>query len=264
MQQFMKHSRAGVMAALLGLYAVAGCLSPSIPHQRRDDDALLFQEAQKALDARDYGDAIEKFNLFLEQFPKSPKYSWALQRLGESFEGLLAVEWQRRIERGEPRDLVTRDFLQRYGKYNVWVERDGALWYDKSHYRIIVEKFPDSPIADEAQYRMITLSDEAAQNPKALAGDVAQLEAVLEKYPTTSLRSEILYHIARRCRILYEIYQFSPYPQVRNASTAEQYRTKAIYAYKLCLKSPEHSVFAQKAWEELTALEAGKRSSLFE
>lgn len=244
---------------VLAIGSTTGCLMPPSARQHGNEDERFFLEAQKALDSRDYVDAIEKFSLFLQQFPKSPKYSWALQRLGESYEGLLDADWQRRIERGDNRDLVTREFLNRYGKYGVWVEQNGKLFYDKRHYRMIVEKFPDSPIADEAQYRLIVLSDNSDQDPTTIASDLAKLEEILEKYPTTSLRPEILYHIAHRCRMLYEIFSFSPSPQMRNPNMAEQYRTKAVYAYKLCLQSPEHSSFSQKAWEELREIEEGKR-----
>lgn len=251
-------------ALVLAICSTTGCLLTPSAERSGNEDERFFREAQKALDARDYVDAIEKFSLFLQQFPKSPKYSWALQRLGESYEGLLDVGWRRRIERGENRDLVTREFLNRYGTYGVWIEQNGKLSYDKRHYRMIVEQFPDSPIADEAQYRLIVLSDTPDQDPAAIIADIAKLEEVLEKYPTTSLRPEILYHIARRCRMLYEIYSFSPSQQVRDPNKAEQYRTKAVYAYKLCLQSPEHSSFSQKAWEELTAIEEGRRAYILQ
>ncbi|MCX8043270.1 MAG: hypothetical protein N3B18_04000 [Desulfobacterota bacterium] len=248
----------GTIAFLIVLSV--GCISAPQYDRANQGDIMFFNEAQKALDARDYEDAIEKFSLFLDRFPKSPKYSWALQRLGESFEGLLDVAWRRRIERGEARERVTQDFLNRYGRYGVWTEHNGTLHYDKRHYRMVIEKFPDSPIADEAQYRLITLSDETLPNPAAIEEDIRSLEAVIEHYPTTSLRPEIFYTIARRCRLLYEIYAFSPPPQPRDSDKAQHYRTKAVYAYKLCLQSPEHSLFAQKAWEELRDIEEGRRA----
>jgi outer membrane protein assembly factor BamD (BamD/ComL family) len=248
-----------VAAAACLMLAAGGCLSTGPSERQQKGDRLLFSEAQKSFDARDYVDAITKFRLFLEQFPKSPQYSWALQRLGESYEGLLEVAFSRRLQRGEDPGAVQREFLQQYGHYKVWQEDADGIRYNKAHYREVIEKYPDSPIADETEYRLIDWVRDYRGEPDAVAGEVARLEAVLEKYPSTSLRPEILYKIARRCRILYEIAAFSPRAQFRNSDKAEQYRSKAVYAYQLCLKSPEHTDYAQKAWAELKSLEDGKR-----
>lgn len=247
------------VVAVCLLLAAGGCFFAVPSEQQEKGDKLLFSEAQKSLDARDYVDAIAKFQLFLEQFPKSQQYTWALQRLGESYEGLLEVACSRRVQQGEDPGAVHREFLQKYGHYKVWTEDAQGIRYNQAHYREIVEKFPDSPIADEAEYRLIPWAGDYKGEPAAVAGEIARLEAVLEKYPSTSLRPEILYKIAHRCRILYEIAAFSPRTQFRDREKADQYRSKAVYAYKLCLKSPEHTGFTQKAWAELTSLEEGKR-----
>lgn len=242
------------------LLCMAGCsMLTGDSEPKQHEDRLLFSEAQKALDARDYIDAITKFQLFVERFPKSEQYTWALQRLGESFEGLLEVAYRRKIERGMDKAAAAKEFLAVYGKYNCWIESADGPAYNLMHYKMILEKTPDSPIADEAAYRIIVWEKEYKGQPEGVLKELAALESVLEKYPTTSLRSEILYKMAHRCRILYEIYGFSPRAGMRNPGKAEQYRSKAVYMYKLCLESPDHTDYSQKAWSELSALEAGKR-----
>jgi tetratricopeptide (TPR) repeat protein len=241
---------------LILVLLVTGCLmSGGAGEKKKKGDQLLFSQAQKAFDARDYVDAIGLFELFAEKYPRSEAYTWALQRLGESFEGLLETEYQHRIEAGEPEQEVTEQFLSKYGHYKCWKESAGGLAYNKTHYQTILEKFPDSPIADEAAYKTIPWQKDYKGRPEAPLKELSCLEKVLEKYPTTSYRCEILFKMASRCHILYEIHSFSLLPGIRDRDKAEQYRSKAIYLYKLTLKSPDHTKYSQKAWRGLRMLE---------
>ena len=65
--------------------------------------------------------------------------------------------------------------------------------------------------------------------------------------------------MAHRCHILYEIFSFSPQPGVLDRQKAAQFRTKALYLYKMALKSPDQTKYSQKAWAGLKALEDGRR-----
>ncbi len=245
-----------ILTCLLG----AGCLGSSMTQPApKEEDSLLFSEAQKALEAHDYTDAIELFQLFCEQFPESEGYTWALQRLGESFEGLLARDYTQRVESGEPEAAVRREFLSRHGSYDCWEAHRGRLRYNNKHYRIILEKHPGSPIADEAAYRSIRLAEEGTASPEALLHELEQLEEVIERYPTTTLRYEILYKMAHRCHILYEIYSFSPQHSVRDSEAASRYYRRAQYLYTLALKSPRQTKYSHKAWGGLQALKDNKR-----
>jgi hypothetical protein len=227
--------------------------------KKKKDDQLLFSEAQKALDAKDYIDAIELFQLFAEKFPKSDRYTWALQRLGESFEWLLEIEYKKRVENGNQENEVKKEFLSKHGHYGCWEETSDGLKYNLMHYKIILDKFPDSEIADEAAYRIIPWEKDYKGQPEGLLRELNHLEQILEHYPSTSLRYETLYRMARRCHILYEIYAFSPGTGMRDRDKAEQYRNKALYLYKLALNSPRHTKYSQKAWKGLTLLEEGEK-----
>jgi len=106
---------------------------------------------------------------------------------------------------------------------------------------------------------MIVWEKDYKGNPEGVLREITELEKVLSQYPDTSLKAEILYKTARRCRTLYEIYAFSPKPGMRNAEKAGQYRTKAKFAYQLCLDASDKSDYGQKAWSELESLDQGTR-----
>ena len=77
---------------------LCGCaLLPEMPQRKPDEEQQLMMDAQKALDAKAYVDAISLFQKYTSSYPQSKYYTIALQRLGESYEGLLEMEYQRRI-----------------------------------------------------------------------------------------------------------------------------------------------------------------------
>lgn len=239
---------------------VTACMTTGGSKQHgKKEDQLLFLEAQKALDARDYIDAVDLFQLFIDRFPNSEGYTLALQRLGESFEGLIEIEYRKRIADGEQEAVVKQDFLSSYGHYKCWEETPDGLAYNLTHYKTIIEKFPDSLVADEAAYRIIPWEKDYKGSPEGLLRELRHLEKILEQYPSSSLRYEILYKIARRCHILYEIYAFSPHTNIRDKEKAEHYRTKAVFIYKLALESPSQTKYSHQAWEGLILLEEGRK-----
>lgn len=254
-----RRARTLAVVFLAGALALAGCLSTSAPARRGGDDVMLFRQAQEALDARDYPGAIERLELFLAHFPESERYTWALQRLGESLQGVLEFEYSYRIGQGMPEARARALFLEAWGRYDCWDECGERLTYDGSHFRQILEKYPDSPIADEAAYRSIHLCPDCRDKPEVLRQEISQLEGVIEKYPSTSLRGEILYHMAWRCHLLYELYAFSPRSGPGDPERARQYKTRTIYLYRMVLKEPRQSAFSEKAWDGLRLIEDGQR-----
>jgi len=241
----------------LSAVALAGCLLLSGPprEKKQSEEQRLFSEAQKAFDARDYADAVDLFQQFTQKFPRSERYTWALQRQGESLEGLLETAYQHRVAGGAPESAVRAEFLALYGHFDCWELSDEGLRYNRTHYKTILEKHPESPIADEAAYRCIVWATDYQGRPEAPLAELQALEAILEKYPSSSLRYEVLYKMAYRCHVLCEIYRFAP--QHRDERKAEQYRAKALYLYRLALNAPSQNVYAQKAWEGLRVLEEG-------
>ena len=243
---------------LASLVCVLGCSMAGRERSTKKEDKLLFAQAQKALNARDFVDAIELLQIFIERFPESDGYPWALQRLGESFEGLIEVEYVQPVQDGVQEPDVRSSFMETYGHFGCWEESPDGIRYDLSHYRKLLEAFPDCPIADEAAFRSIRWEKKYGGRPEGILRELDALEDVLARYPSTSFRPEILYKMAYRCHVLYEIYLLSGNSGIRDRGLAEQYRSKTLYLYKLVLKTPDHSAFSEKAWQGMQALESGK------
>ncbi len=242
-----------------------GCIFlPEMPQRKPGEEQRYLIEGQKAFDDKAYPEAIKLFQGYLDKYPESQESSIVLQRLGESFEGLLEMEYQRRIKNSEPEPLVRKQFLEKYGSYNCWETTSSGITYNRSQYKMLLEKYPDSPIADEAAYRMITWEPKYHGRPEGVLRELKQLQEIFEKYPTTSFRPMILYQMAHRCHTLYEIYSFSPAAEVRNPQKAQEYREKALFLYQLSLKSPEHTKYSDKSWKEMEQLQKGERIYSFD
>ncbi len=244
---------------IISLIFLSGCLMGMPKEKKLKGDKLLYSEAQEAFDAKAYVEAIKLFESFLEEYPKSEGYTWALQRIGESMEGLLEMEYTKKIVSGHPSDITAENFLEKYGHYDCWIETSDGLKYNMVHYKIILEEYPDSPIADEAAFRMIPFENDFEGEPEAALRELKNMEEVLQNYPATSLRSEILYKMAWRCHYLYELYYFSPQLSIRNRQEAEKYREKALFVYRLALQSSGSTEYTEKAWDNMRKLEEGKR-----
>lgn len=246
----------GLAAALF----LSGCIpSGNMQTPNLSDDRLIFSEAQHALDAHDYPDAAKLLEIFLREFPQSKQYPWALQRMGEAMVGLLQTQYLRPIERGQNEAAIRATFLASYGTYACWMTDGGRLNYDGRHYRRILDDYPDSNIADEAAYRLVLLRADSHDSPEDIKQELQDFERVLERYPSTSFRYEIFYIMANRCHQLYELYAYSTRPDTANRAEAQLYKEKAVYLYSLALKSPQHGLFAEKAWQNLQDLEDGRR-----
>ena len=248
-----------ILFCLLTILLTSCILLPEMPKRKPGEDRRYLIEGQKAFDTKAYPEAIRLFQTYLDKYPEAKDYTIVLQRLGESYEGLLELEYQRRIKNGEPEPIVRKQFLEKYGTYNCWETTPAGISYNRSQYKLILKKYPDSPIADEAAYRMITWEPSYHGRPEAVLRELKQLQEIFEKYPTTSFRPMILYQMAHRCHVLYEIYSFSPAAAVRNAQKAQEYREKALFLYQLSLKSPEHTKYADKSWKDMDLLQKGER-----
>lgn len=241
------------------IFFLSSCIFLPTPEFKPGDEELQLQEIKKFSDDRVYEEAVYSCQEFLETFPESPFCDVVLIRLGEALEGLLEINYHQLIQDGLREEEVRIEFLEKYGHYQCWIESPSAVRYNLKHYKEMMEKFPDSNYADEAAYHLIPWVHEYEGLPKGPLKEVGDLEKVLKKYPTTSLRPKIYYQMAYRLHLLYEIYAFSPHPELRSQEEAKKYRGKALYFYKLVLKQPEQSKFSRSAWEGVKKLEEGKR-----
>ena len=248
-----------VRFSLLLVIFFSSCIFLPTLEFKPGEEELLLQEIKKFSDDRVYEEAVHSCQEFLETFPESPFCDVVLVRLGESFEGLVEMNYHQLVKDGLSEGEVRRKFLEKYGHYQCWIESPGGIRYNLTHYKEMMEKFPDSNYADEAAYHLIPWIYEYEGLPEGPLKEIADLEKVLHDYPATSFRPKIYYQIAYRLHILYEIYAFSPHPELRDPEEAKKYREKALYFYKLVLKQPEQSKFSRSAWDGVKKLEEGKR-----
>ncbi len=249
---------------LLAIVFLSACILLPMPERKLGEEETLLKELLTLADAKDYKEVIEKSPGFMEAFPESKYYDVVLLNLGQAYEGLLATKYYKVMEDGEPEGEAKKVFMEKYGHYQCWVETSCGLSYDLGTYKEMMEKFPDSRWADEAEYHLIPWICEYGGLPEGPLKEIGYVEDVLQKYPTSSLKGEFYYKIAYRFQILYEIYAFSPQRGLRNEAKASDYKKQALYFYKMALKHPVHSQFSKKAWEDLDALEQGRRIYILE
>ena len=248
-----------ILLSLILLVCFSACIFLPIPERKPGEEEALFQKIIELSDDKIYEDAIKACQDFIESFPQSKMYDVVLLKLGEAFEGLLKTGYYQLVEEGMGAEAANKQFMEKYGHYQCWIDTPCGLQYNLSHYREMMEQFPDSRYADEGEYHLIAWSCDYKGLPDGPLEEIGGMEKVLQKYPTTSLKPELYYKIAYRFHILYEISSFSPEKNLRNPDKAKDYKDKALYFYQMSLRQPVQSKFAKKAWEDLGKLEDGKR-----
>jgi hypothetical protein len=241
------------------LLFAAGCAYTGRPLSGSDGERQFLGEVAQRIREQDYVNAVMRCQEYLSEHPQSEYGDVILMMMGESLEGLLRIEYLSEIEEKGSEPGARRRFLEKHGHFASWIEKKGKLAYNLGAYRQVMDRYPDSRYADEASYKLIPWRGDYGGRPEGLLEEIENLEAILQKYPTTTLRSKILYDTAYRCHILYEIYAFSPYKELRNSESAQKYYDKAFYMYQLALKEPQNAEVSKKCWEGMKELETGKK-----
>lgn len=244
---------------LLLMLFINSCILIPMPERKLSDEKQQLKEIIELSEGKLYEQTIETCQAFMKAFPKSEYYDIVLLKLGEAFKGLVEQDYRQPITDGRSEDEVRKNFMEKYGHYQCWLEGPCGIQYNLECFKEMMERFPDSNYADEATYHLIPWICEYHGSPEGLLEEIGHLEKVLQEYPTSSLRPEIYYLIAHRFHMLYEIHAFSPRAELRDAVEAEAYREKSIYFYKLVLKQPMQSEFSRSAWDGLKKLEEGER-----
>jgi len=241
------------------LLCLSACIFLPSLERKPGEEETLFQKIMELSDDRIYEETIKACQEFMERFPESKMYDVVLLKSGEAFEGLLQPGYYQLVEEGMGAEAAKEQFMQKHGHYGCWNDTPCGLQYNLSHYREMMERFPDSMYADEGEYHLMAWSCDYKGLPEGPLEEIAGMEKVLQKYPTTSLKSELYYKIGYRFHVLYEISSFSPQKNLLNPDKAKEYKDKALYFYRMSLKQPLQSKFSKKAWEDLGRLEDGKR-----
>jgi len=248
-----------LIVSLFLILFTAGCLIPGQKTPKKDPERELLRELAIGFENRAYESSITLSRQFLEKYPQSKFKDGVLIRMGESFEGLLKQEYRDLMDEGMKESGARADFLAKYGHYNCWKKDENYLYYDKKVYRTLLEKSPNSHYADEASYHLIPWEKNYHEDPLKINKEISALENLLTKYPSTSLRSKILFQMGYRFHLLYELYSFSDYPAKRNQEKARDSFQQAEYLYKLCLNVPHGSEYSKKALDYLELLKKGAK-----
>ena len=248
-----------LLTCLLLLSCLSSCIFLPSLERKPGEEEVLFQRIIELSEDRVYEEAITACREFMEKFPESKTYDVVLLKLGEAFEGLLKPGYYQLVEEGMPADAAKKQFMKKYGHYECWIDTPCGVQYNLSHYREMMERFPESMYADEGEYHLIAWSCDYKGLPEGPLEEIAQMEKVLQKYPTSSLKPELYYKIGYRFHVLHEIFSFSPQKNLRDPEKGREYKDKALYFYRMSLKQPAQSKFSKKAWEDLGRLEDGKR-----
>jgi len=250
-----------ILCVCIGL-GTAGCFMLGMGAPKKNPERDLYQEIMTAFENRAYETRITASEQFLSKYPKSEAEDDVLMRMGESFEGLLTQNYQKLVDEGMDEKKAQTSFLARYGKYNCWPRKDGALVYDKRIFRRLLQEHPESHYADEAYYDLIPWERNLDEDPPRIEREISYIKDVLRKYPTTTLSPKILFQVGDRYHLLYEIYSFSQDHSKRDQAKAQESYQQAEYSYNLCLRIPHGSEYSNKAFRNLEMLKQGTRVHL--
>ena len=246
------------------LFFLSACIFLPVPERKLNEEQTQLKAIFELSDDRLYAKAIDECREFLELFPESKYGDIALLKLGEAYEGLLEYDYYQPVAEGAPEGETEKAFIAKHGHYECWVETPCGLRYNLNTYKEMMERFPESMFADEAEYHLIPWLCDYKRLPEDPLQEIRDLEKVLQKYPTTSLKGEIYYKIAYRFQILYEIFSFSPQTNLRDMDKASEYKEQARYSYQMALKFPVQSEYSKRAWKDLNNLEEGRRIYILE
>jgi tetratricopeptide (TPR) repeat protein len=235
-----------------------------VPEKKLNEEEAQLKEILELSDDNLYAKAIDECQEFLELFPESKYGDVVLLKLGEAYEGLLETDYYQLVAGETSEDATEKAFIAKHGHYQCWVETPCGLRYNLNTYKEMMKRFPESLFADEAEYHLIPWLCDYKGLPEGPLQEIGDLEKILQKYPTTSLKGELYYKIAYRFHVLYEIFSFSPQTNLRDVDKAREYKEQARYAYKMALKFPVQSEYSKRAWKDLNNLEEGGRIYIME
>ena len=226
------------------------------------DEQERYLKIMTAFKNRAFESCVTASQQCLSTYPDSPRRDVVMIRMGEAFEGLLDQHYHEQIKEGAEEAEARSLFLDKFGHYDCWEERDGDLVYDKRAFRKLLEESPESNYADEATYNLIIWERDYNNDPLLIEREIKELENVITLYPTTTLAPQILFKIGYRHHLLYELYHGAPEQNLRNDAKAQEAYNRAEYSYRLCMNASGGTAYAKQAFQFLEKLKNGERIPL--
>ncbi|MGI9086932.1 MAG: outer membrane protein assembly factor BamD [Chthoniobacterales bacterium] len=229
-----------------------------------------FQMAVLQEKLHDYLKAAESYRVVVERYPKTPHFNDAIEsqfRIGEMYLGGEKVRFLG-IPLKVSRDRATQIFAAivrtaPYGKYTaraqfdigLATEKEGAPDLAVAAYQAVVEKYPDDPIAADAQYQIGYLWFKAArsgvQDSKAASNAKVGFQDFLFKYP----KSEKAAQARENLRLLDQKQTSSAFEIAKFYDKQKNYRAAVIY-YNDVIRQEPGSTAGERAKRRVAQLRA--------
>jgi outer membrane protein assembly factor BamD len=242
--------------------------------KRHPKDALapgaLYRKAQLQEQERDYIHSAQSFRQLVEGYPSSPHFDEAIEaqfRIGEMYLGgkktkILGIPF------GSSMDNAVTIFAAvvrtaPYGKYTARAQFDIGLAREKEGaseaaiqaYQAVVDKFPDEPIAADAQYQIGYIWLKAArtgtQDAAAISNARTAFQDFLVRYPNSEKAGQ-----ARADLEQIEHKQTSSSYEVAKFYDKQKYYRAAVIYYNEVIRQQPGSTESDRAKKRIDQLRA--------
>jgi outer membrane protein assembly factor BamD len=242
--------------------------------RRHPKDALaagsIFRAGQLQEKIKDFTGAAMSFRTLMERYPSSPRFDEAIEglfRIGEAYLGgkkirLFGIPLASSMDRAvEIFAAVIRSAP--YGKYTARAQFDIGLAREKQHlndsaleaYQAVVDKFPNEPVAADAQYQigyiwMIT-AKAGTRDLAATKNARTAFEDFLFRYPNSEKAAQARANL----KLLENKQTASAFDVAKFYDKQKHYRAAVIY-YNEVIREQPNSPESEKAKKRIDQLRA--------
>jgi outer membrane protein assembly factor BamD len=242
--------------------------------RKHNKDALApgaaFRAAELCEQIHDYSNAVQTYRYVVERFPTSPNFDPAIEaqfRIGEMYlagkkNKFLGLSFGNSIERAvEIFAAVIR--TAPYGKYTARAQFDIGLAREKqnitdaaiSAYTAVVEKFPNDPLAPNAQYQIgylwLNVAKAGTKDIDATAKARTAFEDYLFRYPNSEKAPQARAHLEYLARKQTS----SAFDIAKYYDKQKHYRAAVIY-YNEVIRQQPGSTESERAKKRIDQLRA--------
>jgi outer membrane protein assembly factor BamD len=229
-----------------------------------------FRLAQLLEQTNDYFKAAQSYAVFCEKYTKSERFADAVEslfRIGEMYLAgkkvkILGITLKTSMDEAiQIFTMITR--AAPYGKYTARAQFDLGRAHEKAGsnesaiaaYQAVVEKFPDDPLATDAQYQIGYIWSKAAKSgtydPAAANNAKTGFEDFLARHPSSEKTAQAKENLKqldkKQTNTAYDIARFY--------DKQKQYRAAAIY-YNEVIRQQPGSTEGERAKKRITELQA--------
>jgi outer membrane protein assembly factor BamD len=242
--------------------------------KKHPKDALAagscFRLAQLQEQTKDYFKAAQSYAVFCEKYSKSDRFAEAVEslfRIGEMYLGgkkvkILGITLKTSMDEAiQIFTMIVR--AAPYGKYTARAQFDLGRAYEKNGsnesaiaaYQALVEKFPDDPLASDAQYQIGYIWSKASRSgtydPAAANNAKTGFEDFLARHPSSEKSAQAKENLkqleSKQTNTAYDIARFY--------DKQKQYRAAAIY-YNEVIRQQPGSKDGERAKKRISELRA--------